>query len=117
VGGLVAALAADPDAMILAGGHSLLPALALRGQRSGRLVDIGRIAALKRIELDGGAATIGAGVTLSAILASPVAAGLSRACAGAALRRQSCGAQSRDDWRMSRLGRSSRGGAADPGGA
>jgi CO/xanthine dehydrogenase FAD-binding subunit len=74
VGGLVAALAADPDAMILAGGHSLLPALALRGQRSGRLVDIGRIAALKRIELDGGAATIGAGVTLSAILASPVAA-------------------------------------------
>ncbi len=73
VDGLVAALAADPGAMILAGGHSLLPALALRGQRSGLLVDIGRIAALKRISLDEGRAAIGAGVTLSAILASPIA--------------------------------------------
>lgn len=62
--------------MILAGGHSLLPALALRGQRSGRLVDIGRIAALKRIVLNDQGAVIGAGVTLSAILASPVAAAL-----------------------------------------
>jgi CO/xanthine dehydrogenase FAD-binding subunit len=59
--------------MILAGGHSLLPAMAIRGQRSGHLVDIGRIEALKGLALDEGGATIGAGVTLSRLLASPLA--------------------------------------------
>lgn len=66
-------LAASPQAMLLAGGHSLLPAMAIRGQRSGHLLDIGRIAALKTILLNEAGATIGAGATLSALLDSPVA--------------------------------------------
>jgi len=66
-------LAADPAAMILAGGHSLLPALAIRGQRTGRLLDIGRIAALKTWSLDATGAVIGAGVTLSTLLRSGIA--------------------------------------------
>lgn len=70
---LLATLATSPQAMILAGGHSLLPAMAIREQRSGHLVDIGRIAALKTISLTEAGATVGAGVTLSALLASPVA--------------------------------------------
>ncbi|MFV3074071.1 FAD binding domain-containing protein [Niveispirillum fermenti] len=70
---LTAILAAEPGAMILAGGHSLLPALSLRGDRQGLLVDIGRIACLKEVVLTAAGAMLGAGVSLSAVLASPVA--------------------------------------------
>lgn len=73
VEGLVAILAAEPGAMILAGGHSLLPALAARGCRQGHLVDIGRIGALKTLVVTGAGAVLGAGTTLSQVLASPVA--------------------------------------------
>src|SRR5512133_1932206 len=39
----VEALAADTDAKLLAGGHSLLPAMRLRMARPSTLVDIGRL--------------------------------------------------------------------------
>ncbi len=44
----------NPDAKILAGGHSLLPAMKLRLAAPSALVDIGRIEALKGIRRDGG---------------------------------------------------------------
>jgi len=43
----------DGDAKILAGGHSLLPAMKLRLSEPGRLVDIGRIPELRGITADG----------------------------------------------------------------
>ncbi len=45
----IAALSADPEAKILAGGHSLLPAMKLRVARPSTLVDIGRIEGLSYI--------------------------------------------------------------------
>ena len=50
------------DAKVLAGGQSLLPLMAMRLARPARLVDVGRIGALRRIG-NGGALVIGAGVT------------------------------------------------------
>jgi CO/xanthine dehydrogenase FAD-binding subunit len=49
------------DAKVLAGGQSLIPLLALRLARPARLVDVGRIAELQALTLDGGV-RIGAGV-------------------------------------------------------
>jgi len=63
----VAILQADPEAKILAGGHSLLPVMKLRLASPGKLVDISRIAALKNISVNGGL-TIGAGVTYNELL-------------------------------------------------
>ena len=51
----VAMLAGNPEAKILAGGHSLIPAMKLRLAMPGALVDIGRIGDLKGITVDGGA--------------------------------------------------------------
>src|SRR4051812_12247383 len=42
------------DAKILAGGHSLLPAMKLRLAQPGVLVDIGKIAELKGVTVNGG---------------------------------------------------------------
>jgi aerobic carbon-monoxide dehydrogenase medium subunit len=56
----IAALAADEDAKLLAGGHSLLPAMRLRVARPSMLVDIGRIDGLSAIRRDGDAIVIGA---------------------------------------------------------
>lgn len=56
----VAALSADPDAKLLAGGHSLLPAMRLRLVRVSTLVDIGRLADLSYVREDGDAIAIGA---------------------------------------------------------
>ena len=39
-------LGTDPDAKVLAGGHSLLPAMKLRIARPSKLVDIGRLSEL-----------------------------------------------------------------------
>lgn len=64
----VALLQANPDAKIIAGGHSLLPAMKLRLASPGALVDIFEIAELKNLSFDGGA-TIGAGVTWATLLA------------------------------------------------
>jgi len=60
----VAALAAaNGEARVLAGGQTLGPMLNLRLAAPRQLVDIGRIAALKRIGESGGKLVIGSGVT------------------------------------------------------
>src|SRR5947209_16999977 len=51
------------DAKLLAGGHSLIPAMKLRLARPGVIVDIGRIANLSYIRETGGAIAIGAMTT------------------------------------------------------
>jgi len=56
----IAALSADPDAKLLAGGHSLLPAMRLRIVRVSTLVDIGRLSDLSYVREDGDAIAIGA---------------------------------------------------------
>lgn len=48
----VAVLEQNPDAKILAGGHSLIPAMKLRLAAPETLVDIGRIAELRTIKVD-----------------------------------------------------------------
>lgn len=62
-------LQADPEAKIIAGGHSLLPAMKLRLASPGTLVDISKIQELKQMSVNGGA-TIGAGVTYNDLLKS-----------------------------------------------
>lgn len=59
---VVALLGANPDAKILAGGHSLLPAMKLRLAAPGALVDLGRVEGLRGIRVNGGV-TIGAMTT------------------------------------------------------
>lgn len=63
----IAALSAD-DTKILAGGHSLIPAMKLRLTRPAKLVDIGGITALKDIREEDGEIVIGAGATHNDIL-------------------------------------------------
>jgi carbon-monoxide dehydrogenase medium subunit len=53
-------LSGDPDAKILAGGHSLLPLMRLRLARPSTLVDIGRIRDLSYVREDGDRIAIGA---------------------------------------------------------
>lgn len=65
----VALLQENPEAKILAGGHSLLPAMKLRLAEPGAIVDLGSISDLKQLSLDGGA-TIGAMCTYDALLNS-----------------------------------------------
>jgi aerobic carbon-monoxide dehydrogenase medium subunit len=55
------ALAANSDAMIIAGGHTLIPTLKQRLNRPAVLVDISGLAELKGIRRDGGNLVIGAG--------------------------------------------------------
>ncbi len=54
-------LSGNPDAKLLAGGHSLLPLMRLRLARPSMLIDISRIADLKYIREDGDVVAIGAG--------------------------------------------------------
>lgn len=57
-------LAADAgDAMPIAGGQSLVPLLALRMSAAERLVDIGRLDALRQVAESAATVTIGAGIT------------------------------------------------------
>jgi carbon-monoxide dehydrogenase medium subunit len=65
-----AAAAASGDARYLAGGQSLIQAMKLRLSQSERLIDLGAIADLKGISVDGGAVTIGAMVTHASVAAS-----------------------------------------------
>lgn len=58
------------DAMVLAGGQSLLPAMVLRVARPSVLVDIGRLNELRQVEIDDRCITIGAAVTHNEILHS-----------------------------------------------
>ena len=53
-------LQGDPDAKIIAGGHSLLPLMKLRLARPSRVVDIGGIDGLRGISVSGGVVSIGA---------------------------------------------------------
>ena len=53
-------LGSNPDAKLLAGGHSLLPAMRLRIARPALLVDIGRLRDLNYIREDGDRIAIGA---------------------------------------------------------
>jgi carbon-monoxide dehydrogenase medium subunit len=56
----VAALASDDEAKLLAGGHSLLPAMRVRVARPSTLIDIARIGGLSAIREDGDEIVIGA---------------------------------------------------------
>src|SRR6476646_6584965 len=83
----VSLLAADPDgAKILAGGHSLIPAMKLRLAQPELLVDIGRIKDLSYIREDGDTIAVGAMTTHyeleSSLLAQKICPLLSL-CAGA----------------------------------
>ncbi len=53
-------LGSDPDAKVLAGGHSLVPALKLRIARPSKLVDIGRLSGLAYVRDGGTQLAIGA---------------------------------------------------------
>ena len=53
-------LQGDPEAKIIAGGHSLIPLMKLRLARPSRVVDIGGIAGLRGISVSGGSIRIGA---------------------------------------------------------
>jgi carbon-monoxide dehydrogenase medium subunit len=65
-------LQANKDAKLLAGGHSLLPAMKLRIAGPGTLVDIGALKELTGISLDGTALRIGALTTHREIATSSV---------------------------------------------
>ena len=65
------------DARFLAGGQSLIQAMKLRLSSSERLVDLGAIAELKTIKMDGANLVIGATVTHAAVASS---ADVKRAC-------------------------------------
>lgn len=64
-------LLADPDAKVIAGGHSLLPLMKLRLAQPKLLVDIGRIADLKYVRMDGSTLAIGALATYRDIQTAP----------------------------------------------
>ena len=64
-------LQGDPDAKIIAGGHSLIPLMKLRLARPSRVVDIGGIAELRGISVSGGVVSIGALTTHHEITSSP----------------------------------------------
>ncbi len=57
----------EEDGKLLAGGHSLLPAMKLRLSTPGTLIDIGRLSELNYIREEENILTIGAGVTHHAI--------------------------------------------------
>ncbi len=60
-------LSDNPDAKVLAGGHSLIPVMKLRLATPAALVDIGRIDALQGISRSNGSLRIGACVTYNEI--------------------------------------------------
>jgi carbon-monoxide dehydrogenase medium subunit len=68
----VSLLQQHPGAKLLAGGHSLLPQMKLRVAQPAALVDIGRVAELQGITLDGGQLHIGALTTHNTIATSAV---------------------------------------------
>lgn len=78
-------LADTPNAKVLAGGHSLIPALKLRLSQPDTLVDIGRIDSLKGIHVEGDRIIIGAATPHATIAASTYVQAQCRALA------QACG--------------------------
>ncbi len=67
-----ALLVERPGAKLLAGGHSLIPLLKLRLTAPAVLVDIGRIAELRGLGIQGGTLRIGALTTHAELAASPL---------------------------------------------
>jgi len=67
-------LGRDEDAKVLAGGHSLIPALKLRIARPSVLVDIGRLEGLSYVREDGDVVAIGALTRHAALVRDPVLA-------------------------------------------
>jgi carbon-monoxide dehydrogenase medium subunit len=65
-------LAKDSEAKILAGGHSLLPAMKLRLAKHTQLLDLGRIEGLNTIELKGRSLVIGAMARHVEVANSPI---------------------------------------------
>ncbi len=65
-------LGSDPDARVLAGGHSLVPALKLRISRPSKLVDIGRLADLAYVRDAGSSIAIGALATHAVVKGDPL---------------------------------------------
>jgi carbon-monoxide dehydrogenase medium subunit len=68
----LALLDADPEAMPLAGGMTLIPTLKQRLAAPSLLVDLAGVPALKAIAAEAGAIRLGAMVTHAAVAASPV---------------------------------------------
>jgi carbon-monoxide dehydrogenase medium subunit len=62
---------AAEDTKYLGGGQSLLPSMKLGLNAPAALIDLGGIAELKGIKVDGGSVVIGAGTTHAAVAASP----------------------------------------------
>src|SRR5215813_4761146 len=60
------------EAKLLAGGHSLLPAMKLRLAQPKHLVDLRKVSGLSGIKEDGGALVIGAMTTHYAVETSPL---------------------------------------------
>ncbi len=71
----LALLEQHDDAALLAGGHSLIPALKLRLAAPATLVDIGHLEELNYIRQQGGGVAIGAATTHHDVAASSVVAG------------------------------------------
>lgn len=68
----LAAIAADDNAKVIAGGQSLIPLMKLRLAQPGTLVDIGRLAELRGIaRLDDGRLSVGALTTYAELMDSP----------------------------------------------
>jgi carbon-monoxide dehydrogenase medium subunit len=68
----IEALGRDEDAKLLAGGHSLIPALKLRIARPSVLVDVGRLADLRYVREDGDRIAIGALTRHAQLVGDPV---------------------------------------------
>jgi len=66
----IEALGRDEDAKLLAGGHSLVPAMKLRIARPSVLVDLGRLDELRTISVSGTSLEIGAMTTLTSLIRS-----------------------------------------------
>ena len=103
----IALLGRDEDAKLLAGGHSLIPAMRLRFARPSLLVDIGRLDELRYVREDGDRIAIGALTRHAELVRDPV---LARACAliarGRRADRRPAGAPPRHDRRLGRARRS-----------
>ena len=68
-------LSSLPDAKLVAGGHSLIPAMKLRAAQPAALVDIGRIPGLSDISADGDSLVIGALATHASVADSAAVQG------------------------------------------
>jgi CO/xanthine dehydrogenase FAD-binding subunit len=69
-----ALLAADADAVLIAGGQTLVPMMAMRLARPARLIDIGRIPELQGIRQDGAMIAVGAATRQAQAASDPLIA-------------------------------------------